>query len=127
MHLLEDEIQIEATPQHLGMLAHISRIVYERSERRGEIPIRVIVTESSDEAYSCEVGSIALDARDELPAPDSIFRFAPRRTVNAERFNVVHLVPLALDLRLAGTRAMPTRLRRFWRRSATRWSRTRTL
>ena len=102
MHLLEDEIQIEATPQHLGMLAHISRIVYERSERRGEIPIRVIVTESSDEAYSCEVGSIALDARDELPAPDSIFRFAPRRTVNAERFNVVHLVPTGIGSEIGG-------------------------
>ena len=77
MHLLEDELQVEATPQHLGMLAHISRIVRERGERRNEIPIRVIITESSDEAYSCEVGSIALDALGELPAPDSIFRFAP--------------------------------------------------
>ena len=102
MHLLEDELQVEATPQHLGMLAHISRIVRERGERRDEIPIRVIVTESSDEAYSCEVGSIALDARDELPAPDSIFRFAPRRTVNTERFNVVHLVPTGIGSEIGG-------------------------
>ena len=102
MHLLEDELQIDATPQHLGMLAHISRIVDERSERRGEIPIRVIVTESSDEAYSCEVGSIALAALDELPTRDSIFRFARRRTVNAERFNVVHLVPTGIGSEIGG-------------------------
>ena len=102
MHLYEEELRIPAAAGHRGMLAHISSLVDERMRKEDAIPIRLVVTESDEESYHCEVGAIGGDlpeGQDQLP---SIFEFVPRRLVTSNEFNVVHLVPTGIGAEVGG-------------------------
>ena len=102
MYLFEDELQIPATPVHRNMLSHISELVDAHMRERGAIPIRLVVTQSSDDSYSCEVGAIAGGLPAGRDVPQSIFRFARRRLANSDRFNVVHIVPTGIGAEVGG-------------------------
>lgn len=102
MHLYEESLRIPAAYEHRGMLAHISALVGAHMEREAAIPIRLVVTESDDRSYHCEVGVIG----GELPAgceqPSSILNFVRRCLKNSNRFNVVHLVPTGIGAEVGG-------------------------
>ena len=102
MHLYEKELRIPAAGERHGVLAHISSLVDERMRKEGAIPIRLVVTESDEESYHCEVGAIGGDLPTGQDQLRSIFEFAPRRLVTSERFNVVHLVPTGIGAEVGG-------------------------
>ena len=102
MHLYEEELQIPACPGHRGMLAHISAYVDSYMRDKAAIPIRLVVTESDNDSYHCEVGAIAGDLPDGFQYPESIFRFVRRRLTSSDKFNVVHLVPTGIGAEVGG-------------------------
>ena len=102
MHLYEEEIRIRAAPGHQNMLWHISEHVETYMQRNATIPIRLVVTESDDEWYHCEIGAISGDLPHGCRRPESIFRFHPRRLATADQFNVVHLVPTGIGAEIGG-------------------------
>ena len=102
MHLYEEELEIPATPNHRGMLAHISAFVDSYMRDRAAIPIRLVVTASDQNSYHCEVGAISGDLPQGCRHPESIFRFVPRRLASADQFNVVHLVPTGIGAEIGG-------------------------
>ena len=102
MHLYEESFRVPAAPEHRGMLAHISTLVDERMQAEGAIPIRLVVTESDDHEYHCELGAIGGGLPPTCKQPPSIFDFVRRRLENADRFNVVHLVPTGIGAEVGG-------------------------
>ena len=102
MHLYEEELRIPAAPGHDNMLRHISEQVETYMRRKKATPIRLVVTESDDDSYHCEIGAISGELPEVCRAPESIFRFVPRRIASVERFNVVHLVPTGIGAEVGG-------------------------
>ena len=102
MHLYEEAFRVPAAPEHRGMLAHISGLVDERMQAEGTIPIRLVVTESDDHEYHCELGAIGGRLPPACEPPPSIFEFVRRRLENVDRFNVVHLVPTGIGAAVGG-------------------------
>ena len=102
MHLYEESLRIPAADQHHGMLAHISALVDAHMQKEGAVPIRLVVTESDDRSYHCEVGAIAGGLPAGCERPPSIFKFVRRRLENSNRFNVVHLVPTGIGAEVGG-------------------------
>lgn len=102
MHLYEKELRVPAAGDREGVLAHISSLVDERMRQEGAVPIRLVVTESDEESYHCEVGAIGGDLPTGEGQLQSIFEFARRRLVTSERFNVVHLVPTGIGAEVGG-------------------------
>ena len=102
MHLYEEELRIPAAPGHHNMLGHISEQVGTYMRSKTAIPIRLVVTESDDDSYHCEIGAIAGELPNGCGPPESIFRFHSRRLVTADQFNVVHLVPTGIGAEIGG-------------------------
>ena len=102
MHLYEDSFRIPAAPGHRDMLARISALVDQRMQAEAAIPIRLVVTESNDNEYHCEVGAIGGGLSPGHEQPPSIFNFVRRRLENVDRFNVVHLVPTGIGAEVGG-------------------------
>ena len=73
-----------------------------RMRSKAAMPIRLVVTESDDSLYHCEIGAISGDLPHGCRRPESIFRFLPRRLVSADQFNVVHLVPTGIGAEIGG-------------------------
>ena len=84
------------------MLGHISGQVEKYMRSKAAIPIRLVVTESDDDSYHCEIGAISGDLPHGFRRPESIFRFLPRRLASADQFNVVHLVPTGIGAEIGG-------------------------
>lgn len=102
MHLYEESLRIPAAHQHRGMLAHLSSLVGAHMEEDGATPIRLVVTESDEGSYHCEVGAIAGELPPGCGQPPSIFEFVQRRLENSSTFNVVHLVPTGIGAEVGG-------------------------
>ena len=102
MHLFEESLRIQSAPHHRGMLAHISALVDAHMQEKSAIPIRLVVTNSDERSYDCEIGAIAGKLPPGCEQPSSIFRFVRRRLENVDRFNVVHLVPTGIGAEIGG-------------------------
>ncbi len=101
MLLLEQEIDIPRMTGEGGLIAYFRKAVHKLLPA-GEIPIRFVVTGSSGEAYHCELGAMGGVADFPEAAPESIFRFVPRRAENADRFNTVLIVPTGIGAEIGG-------------------------
>ncbi|MBI3969138.1 MAG: DUF3326 domain-containing protein [Chloroflexi bacterium] len=75
-----------------GLLEH-ARDSVERQLPAGELPVRFIVAETTDLGYRCEVATLAATSTSSARRTASIFELRRRTHENAERFNVVLLVP----------------------------------
>lgn len=102
MHLYEETLQIPATQGHRGLLAHVSAAVDAYMQKKGAVPIRLVITGSDDVSYHCEVGAIGGELPMGRGQPPSIFRFARRRLSTSAQFNVVHLVPTGIGAEVGG-------------------------
>ncbi len=101
MLLSETEILIPGVAGHEGLLGHLSRAVAGKLAA-GEIPIRLAITQTDEQGYHCELGT--LTGVDECgPArPQSIFAFESRPYENTERFNTVLLIPTGIGAEIGG-------------------------
>ncbi|HDZ69290.1 MAG TPA: DUF3326 domain-containing protein [Phycisphaerales bacterium] len=69
----------------------------------GEIPIRFGITKTADRKYECELGILRNGDSTSIPHIDeSIFKFAPRKMENTDKFNAVLLVPTGIGAELGG-------------------------
>ena len=110
MKLVEKEILVPAAPGHRGMIAHVDEAVRSALGDSG-IPVRFAITRLDDIHYRCECGMLEGDGlRDAgfpgvsgVPnAPDSLFRFVPRRLERTGAFNAVFLVPTGIGAQIGG-------------------------
>jgi hypothetical protein len=99
MRVYEREWIIPRPENGAGLLAHFARAA-EGHLRRGEHPVRFVVSETCSDAFRCEVGLLA-GGRTSAGLP-SIFEFRQRSFENAEQFNVVLLVPTGVNAELGG-------------------------
>ena len=102
MHLFEDEFEVPATPGHHKMLRKISEAIDIRMRQADATPIRVVVTESSQHSYRCEVGAIGGPVTPRRVTADSILRFVRRPFEDTANFNVAHLVPTGIGAEIGG-------------------------
>jgi len=65
------------------------------------IPLRFVVTKSTDETCFCEVGVLDFQGNSSL-LPQSIFQFRRREYENNNQFNAVMLIPTGIDCEIGG-------------------------
>ena len=87
-------------PDHKGLLPHLQRAC-ERRITEDSVPVRFVVTATTESAYRCEFGAIGGLAKQHYPL-SSIFNYCPRLTENSKWFNVVLLVPTGIGAELGG-------------------------
>ena len=69
----------------------------------GAVPLRLIISRSSDGRYHCELGLLeAFAGPHRQHHLQSIFTFRPRRFENQERFTAVMLVPTGIGALIGG-------------------------
>ena len=94
--LVQRSIEIAVDPAAPDMLGQV-RAAVEHQLYPTETPIRLAVTNSEGNRWTCELGTVANDAH-----RPSIFDFNPRRNEDAESFNVVMLVPTGIGAEVGG-------------------------
>ena len=101
MLLSEKRIQIPKPCNNLNLLDYIKDIISEEMAE-DEIPVRVAVTQTRDDSYMCELGTLAgLDERNLVPL-NSIFDFKRRDYEHTDQFNAVLIVPTGIGAELGG-------------------------
>ena len=83
------------------MIRYFQRAVRERLDA-DHLPLRFVVTSTGPKGYHCELGVLAGLKGAGGDEPVSIFEFAPRKSENAEKFNVVLLVPTGIGAEIGG-------------------------
>jgi hypothetical protein len=68
----------------------------------GSLPLRVAITETDTDRWSCEVDAITRDAEDAIPDAPSVFAFRRRTIARTSSFNTVMLVPTGIDCAVGG-------------------------
>ena len=105
MYVTENELAIPLAPKGAALLDWLAQQVAERLPE-GQFPLRLVVTETSERGYRCEVTTLVGDAspstgRNGLPQP-SMTEFRPRLTENTSQFNAVLLVPTGIGADIGG-------------------------
>ena len=101
MLLYERETEIPAVAGHRGLLAHLAETL---PYRLGDdsVPLRLVISESGDGGYRCEIGVLSeMDGTGRTPPP-SIFDFVRRASENASSFNAVLIVPTGIGAEIGG-------------------------
>jgi len=101
MRLSECEFDVPCTVGHRGLIAYFAAHPQLRIGD-GILPLRFVITDTSDGRYHCEIGVLEHDERVGLGVPQSIFAFRPRRVENQERFTAVMLVPTGIGALIGG-------------------------
>ncbi len=99
MRLYEREWTIPREGRDRGLLSHLAAEAGSNLGN-GEQPVRFVVSETGEAGYRCEVG--ILESAPGSATVPSIFEFRKRALENAERFNVVLLVPTGVNASLGG-------------------------
>lgn len=100
MLLSEREIELPAVPGHDGLLSYLEGSI-PGCLGRGQTPLRVAITESSSDAYRCEVSIHDRDVRRSGSSP-SIFELVNRASENTDTFNAVLIVPTGVGAEIGG-------------------------
>jgi hypothetical protein len=101
MLVLEQGFEAPAVAGHDGLLTHFRRTC-ERQVDQASVPVRFVVTSSLPSGYHCELGSISGVSESDRAAIESVFEFRRRSNENAERFNVVLIVPTGIGAEIGG-------------------------
>ena len=106
MHLTETEINIPLAPAGVGLLEWLTRQLAERLTA-GRVPLRLVVSETGERGYRCEVTTLVDDGGSRSPSRNglrqaSITEFRPRLSENTSRFNAVLLVPTGIGAVIGG-------------------------
>ena len=102
MDAYEIFLDLPVKPGHGDLIGYFSEALAGRLPR-DVVPIRFVITETTDDCYRCEVGvlrggAVGLLQNDRF----SIFRFKDRKVQGGEAFNVVHLVPTGIGAEIGG-------------------------
>lgn len=101
MLLSEKELRISRSKNSTNLLEYVSGQVLERLGPN-EIPVRFVITRTSDESYHCELGVLSNLDNYSVPPKKSIFEFEKRNFENVDQFNAVLLVPTGIDAEIGG-------------------------
>ena len=101
MKLVEKEILVPAALGHRGLITHIDDAICANLGDAG-IPVRFAITRLDDIHYKCELGMLEGADPQDTKAPDSLFRFIPRKLERTETFNAVFLVPTGIGSEIGG-------------------------
>ncbi|MCZ6673939.1 MAG: DUF3326 domain-containing protein, partial [Verrucomicrobia bacterium] len=101
MIVYEKGLSIPYASGHKGLLSHVEQALRFRLPKE-ENPLRLAITETTDEEYRCEIGVLEGLDKSEFPKLESIFRFARRSVENAEHFNTVLIVPTGVGAEIGG-------------------------
>ena len=106
MYLTESELEISLAPAGVGLLEWLTRQLAERLTA-GRVPLRLVVAETGEHAYRCEVTTLVDDGGSRSPSRNglqqtSIAEFRPRLSENTSQFNAVLLVPTGIGAAIGG-------------------------
>ena len=100
MRLVERELRIPA-PRGADVIAHLRDRVGEALGEDG-IPVRLVVSESRNSTYACEIGVLEPSDSEFLPPIPSIFDFSKRSWENTDSFSTVLIVPTGIGAEIGG-------------------------
>ena len=101
MRLKEQSVHISACEGHVGVLDHVVSYLQEILPSN-QAPVRIVLVDSDDEGYLCEVGVIETDDHDVIQKVYRGLGFQKRRYENTAGFNVVLLVPTGIGAEIGG-------------------------
>jgi hypothetical protein len=101
LRIYEENIEIPTVAGHRDLLAHLREAV-RRHLKPGLLPIRFVISKTSRDSYSCELGVVAGLLDEQLQHTCSIFDYEPRVTENTASFNTVLLVPTGIGCSIGG-------------------------
>lgn len=100
MLLCEQQIRVPGILPSGSVFEAIERSVSEQLSP-GAIPLRFVVTHSSAEEWSVDLGCLVYDG-EQLPAPESIFRFLRRDRGGSRQYNIALIVPTGIGAEIGG-------------------------
>jgi len=100
MRLYERSISIPKLSEASGLLQDMRNAVMTNMPDN-EAPVRLVVTRSDQQNWSCELGLLDGEQHDTIPT-DFIFDFKQRDFESSESFNAVLIVPTGIDAQLGG-------------------------
>ena len=101
MLLFEERFEVSPIAEHDGLLRHL-RNACAHHLPKDLVTVRFVVTSMSSSGYQCELGVVGGLEEARHPSIDSVFEFRRRLTENAERFNVVLVVPTGVGSEIGG-------------------------
>ena len=106
MYLTETELDIPRAPAGVGLLAWLTRQMEEQLPA-GWSPLRLVVSETHERGYHCEVTTLVDDGGTASVACNGLSRggiteFRPRLSENTSQFNAVLLVPTGIGAAIGG-------------------------
>ena len=101
MHIYDKEIIIAPSPEKEGLIQYFSHSVKEHL-KENEIPIRFIITHSTEDGYHCELTILDIESQNLSKRPNSIFEFQRRTYEDTTQFNAVLLIPTGIDCEIGG-------------------------
>lgn len=101
MRLFELELDLPAKAGPQNILTTVDRALEPRIPN-GAVPIRFVITDSTDKHYHCEIGVLSDLNASRYASPDSIFRFNRRKFEDQQRFTAVLLVPTGIGAAIGG-------------------------
>ncbi len=101
MIVYEEEFEVPAIPGHRKLLPYLAGKV---AARLGGslLPVRFVVTGTSEDAYRCEIGVVEGLIEEEIRHTCSIFDYRQRRVENTHRFTSVLIVPTGIGAEIGG-------------------------
>ena len=101
MLLSEHELEIPAIAGHRDLIDYLAQFVPQRLPE-DFVPVRMVVTQTDDRVYRCDVGGLSHVDGHARSQPDSIFRFVRRDLERTEQWTTVLLVPTGIGAEIGG-------------------------
>ena len=101
MLVLEQDFGASLVAGQDGLLTHFRRIcgLHMATEL---VPVRFVVTSTTESGYHCELGSISGLSESARAPIESVFEFRRRSIENTRQFNVVLMVPTGIGAEIGG-------------------------
>ena len=101
MILEEKSLFLKRIPERKNLLSYFNCEVLSYCKSIDAIPVRFVVTETTDKGYQCELGVFSGNGLDRHSLAN-IFDFRKRDLENQNQFNAVVLVPTGIGAKLGG-------------------------
>ncbi len=101
LRIYEEELEIPAAGSQEDLIGYLREAV-RRHLPAGLLPVRFVVTATSDTSYKCELGVVDGLLDEQLRHTCSIFDFEPRVVENTSTFNTVLLIPTGIGCTIGG-------------------------
>ena len=102
MRCFEKEILIPKIKSHKKLLFHLKEQISSILGKRGLLPIRFIITDSSAQNYKCEVSVLDTGNISGFKEAECLFEFQKRPFENTKKFNIIFLVPTGIGAEIGG-------------------------